>query len=109
MDPCLYKRADSIIILFCDDLRVAGLPSTVLEIKAALFKEFQITTSDGARFLGMDTHYDMEKGYLKMHMETYIGMTYDRFKDFTCHAESLSERLLDVCFGFVCVSWVLSY
>ncbi len=47
MDPCLYKRSDALIILFCDDLRVAGLPKIVLEIKAALYKEFQITTSDG--------------------------------------------------------------
>jgi hypothetical protein len=82
MDPCLYKRPDAIIILFCDDLRVAGLPATVLEIKTALFKEYQITTSDGTRFLGMDTHYDLEKGFLKLHMETYIGMTYERFNGF---------------------------
>jgi hypothetical protein len=62
MDPCLYRRKDAIIILFCDDLRVAGLQVAVMEIKAALYKEFQITTSDGTRFLGMDTYYNMELG-----------------------------------------------
>jgi hypothetical protein len=62
MDPCLYKRENAIIILFCDDLRVAGRPETVLEIKTALFTEFQITTSDGTRFLGMDTYYDIKQG-----------------------------------------------
>jgi hypothetical protein len=79
MDPCLYKRSDSLIILFCDDLRVSGLPSTVSGIKTALFEKFQITTSDGTRFLGMDTIYDTKKGYLKLHMATYIQSTWDRF------------------------------
>jgi hypothetical protein len=30
----------------------------------------------------MDTFYDLEKGYLKLHMETYIVSTYERFNDF---------------------------
>jgi hypothetical protein len=56
MDPCLYRREDALIILFCDDLRVAGSAKTVSEIHAALFAEYKITTSDGTRFLGMDTN-----------------------------------------------------
>jgi hypothetical protein len=82
MDPCLYRREDSIIILFCDDLRVAGSAKTVSEIQAALYAEYKITTSDGTRFLGMDTTYDMKRGYLKLHMATYIESTYERFRAF---------------------------
>jgi hypothetical protein len=102
MDPCLYKRSDAIIILFCDDLRVAGLPEIVLEIKAALVKEYQITTSDGTRFLGMDTHYDLENGYLKLHMETYIGSTYDRFKDFDI-SRGVPFREIVGCLLWICL------
>ena len=102
MDPCLYRRHDAIIILFCDDLRVAGLPGTVLEIKEALFKEFQITTSDGTRFLGMDTAYDMTKGYLKMHMETYIQSTYDRFIDFDL-TRGVPFREIVGCLLWICL------
>jgi hypothetical protein len=102
MDPCLYKRADSIIILFCDDLRVAGLPSTVLEIKAALYKTFQITTSDGARFLGMDTHYDMDLGYLKLHMETYIVSTHERFTEFDV-SRGVPFREIVGCLLWICL------
>ncbi len=72
MDPCLYKRKDALIILFVDDLRVAATAPVLKKIHEALFERFQITTSDGTRFLGMDTLYDMKRGYLKLHMETYI-------------------------------------
>jgi hypothetical protein len=106
MDPCLYKRSDAIIILFCDDLRVAGLPATVLEIKDeikdALFKEYQITTSYGTRFLGMDTHYDLENGHLKLHMETYIGMTYDRFNGFDT-SRGVPFREIAGCLLWICL------
>jgi hypothetical protein len=30
----------------------------------------------------MDTVYDIKKGYLKLHMETYIKSTYERFNSF---------------------------
>jgi hypothetical protein len=63
----------------------------VLEIKAALYLEFQITTSDGTRFLGMDTSYDIKQGYLKLHMETYITSTHERFSGFDLR-EYLSEK-----------------
>ena len=102
MDPCLYKRDDAIIILFCDDLRVAGLPDTVAEIKAALIAEFQITTSDGTRFLGMDTVYDLKNGHLKLHMETYIIQTYERFKDFDV-SRGVPFRELVGCLLWICL------
>jgi hypothetical protein len=82
MDPCLYKRSDALIILFVDDLRVAATPPVLAEIHAALYQEYQITTSDGTRFLGMDTLYDIQKGYMKLHMETYIVSIHERFHSF---------------------------
>jgi hypothetical protein len=82
MDPCLYKRADALIILFCDDLRVAAVPHVLSQIHSALYEKFQITTSDGTRFLGMDTTYDLERGCLKIHMETYIQSVHERFHSF---------------------------
>jgi hypothetical protein len=102
MDPCLYRRKDSIIILFCDDLRVAGLQDTVMEIKAALYKEFQITTSDGTRFLGMDTYYNMELGYLKLHMQTYIESTHERFKGFDL-TRGVPFREIVGCLLWICL------
>jgi hypothetical protein len=47
-----------------------------------LFNEFQITTSDTGRFLGMNVDYNLTTGVLKMHMTTYIESTAQRFKDF---------------------------
>jgi hypothetical protein len=102
MDPCLYKRENAIIILFCDDLRVAGRPETVLEIKAALFTEFQITTSDRTRFLGMDTYYDIKQGYLKLHMETYITSTYERFNGFDL-TRGVPFREIVGCLLWICL------
>jgi hypothetical protein len=94
MDPCFYRRActadgncnsarsDAIIILHVDDMRVAA-PSDILRvIHEQLFREFQITTSDSGRFLGMDVEYKRTTGILKMHMATYIESTVQRFKDF---------------------------
>jgi hypothetical protein len=102
MDPCLYKRSDALIILFVDDLRVAASATTLVEIHAALFEKFQITTSDGTRFLGMDTIYDLKKGYLKLHMETYIVSIHERF-----HAFDLSSgvpfREIMGCLLWVCL------
>jgi hypothetical protein len=60
-------------------MRVAAGPDVLSLIHAQLFSEFQITTSDSGRFLGMDTDYDMEKGVFKMHMATYIDSTVERF------------------------------
>ena len=82
LDPCLYKRSDALIILFCDDLRVAATPEVLKEIHSKLYEKFQITTSDGTRFLGMDTIYDQKNGRLKIHMETYIQSIHERFHSF---------------------------
>jgi hypothetical protein len=94
MDPCFYRRvclpgtdingprSDAIIILHVDDMRVAA-PGEVLKIiHDQLFVEFQITTSDSGRFLGMDTDYNIDTGVFKMHMATYIDSTVDRFTGF---------------------------
>jgi hypothetical protein len=63
-------------------MRVAA-PGEVLKIiHDQLFAEFQITTSDSGRFLGMDTDYNIDTGVFKMHMATYIDSTVDRFTGF---------------------------
>ena len=102
MDPCLYKRSDALIILFVDDLRVAAIPPVLAEIHSALFKEYQITTSDGTRFLGMDTLYDIEKGYLKLHMETYIVSIHERFHAFDV-SNGVPFREIVGCLLWVCL------
>ena len=93
-DPCFYRRActssgeanaplsDAIIILHVDDMRVAAPPEILQIIHDKLFEEFQITTSDTGRFLGMDVNYNLKAGILKMHMATYIDATVQRFQDF---------------------------
>jgi hypothetical protein len=94
-DPCFYRRpimtnshdpdlaqCDAIIILHVDDMRVGAGPEVLQEIHDQLFTEFQITTSDTNRFLGMDTEYDIVTGTLKMHMATYIDATVQRFQNF---------------------------
>ena len=93
MDPCFYRRpitgaadndacADAIIILHVDDMRVAASASVLTDIHARLYSKFEITTSDTGRFLGMDTEYDLDAGLLRMHMQTYIESTVDRFMNF---------------------------
>ena len=94
MDPCFYRRvtkgnteltmskSDAIIILHVDDMRVAAPPDIIKVIHDQLYDEFQITTSDCSRFLGMDTEYNLEKGVFKMHMATYIQSTLERFQEF---------------------------
>ena len=94
MDPCFYRRpcntstdpngprSDALIILHVDDMRVAAEPEVLSWIHDQLFSEFQITTSDSGRFLGMNTEYDMEQGVFKMHMATYIDSTVERFRNF---------------------------
>jgi hypothetical protein len=93
MDPCFYRRPipnveangsfnDAIIILHVDDMRVAAPQEILCTIHSQLFDKFQITTSDSGRFLGIDTEYDLEKGHLRMHMQTYINTTVDRFQNF---------------------------
>jgi hypothetical protein len=102
MDPCLYKRGDALIILYVDDLRVAATPEVLAQIHAALFQKFQITTSDGNRFLGMDTLYDLDKGYLKLHMQTYIESIHERFHSFDL-SRGVPFREIVGCLLWVCL------
>jgi hypothetical protein len=81
-DACFYKRSDAMIIVHVDDMRCSGTPDAIATIHAALLQRFKITTSDGARFLGMDTRYDVNAGILSMGMETYIQSTMERFTNF---------------------------
>ena len=94
MDSCFYRRpcspgdepnaprSDAIIILHVDDMRVAASPEVLRVLHDQLFEEFQITTSDTGRFLGMDMDYNLDTGTLKMHMSTYIEATRQRFSAF---------------------------
>ena len=81
-DACFYKRHDALIIVHVDDMRVTAPPDVLHAIHAALYGHFQITTSEGTRFLGMDSNYDMVNGVLTMGMKTYIQMTLERFTNF---------------------------
>jgi hypothetical protein len=63
-------------------MRVAAPPEILQSIHDQLFAEFQITTSDTGRFLGMDVDYNHTAGVLKMHMATYIDSTVQRFTAF---------------------------
>ncbi len=102
MDPCLYKRCDAIIILFVDDLRVAATESVLMTIYDALYLKFQITTSDCTRFLGMDTTYNIDKWYLKLHMETYIVSIYERFHSFDL-SKGVPFREIVGCLMWICL------
>jgi hypothetical protein len=78
----LYRRKDAILILFCDDLRIGASDSVLSGLHQAFFDKFGITTASGARFLGMDTCYQREKGVLKLSMESYISNTMESFQGF---------------------------
>ncbi len=82
MDACFYKRDDALIIVHVDDMRCSGTPAALLSIHAALLQRFKITTGDGSRFLGMNSHYDVTAGILSLGMDTYIQSTMDRFAKF---------------------------
>jgi hypothetical protein len=73
------------------------------DIHDALYERFQITTSDGTRFLGMDTLYDMKKGYLKLHMETYIVSIHERFHGFDM-SKGVPFREIVGCMLWVCLN-----
>ncbi len=63
-------------------MRVSAPPDVLTAIHAALYDRFQITTSDGSRFLGMNVSYNRDEGLLTMGMPTYIQATLDRFVNF---------------------------
>ncbi len=82
LDYCFYRRSDALLILYCDDLRIGASPDVLASLHAALFGRFDVTTAPGDRFLGMDTHYSLQTGVLKLSMTSYIVMTYERFQSF---------------------------
>jgi hypothetical protein len=63
-------------------MRVTAPADVLHQLHAALYGHFQITTSDGSRFWGMDTAYDLSAGVLTMGMTTYIQLTLERFLNF---------------------------
>jgi hypothetical protein len=79
LDSCFYKRDDALIIVHVDDMRCSGTPEAMTSIHAALLKRFNITTSDGSRFMGMDSNYDLTAGILSLGMDTYIQSTMDTY------------------------------
>jgi hypothetical protein len=82
LDICLYQRHDFLLIVHVYDMRCADTLDALQAIHEALFTRFKITTGDGNRFLGMDTHYDLTAGILTMGMDTYIQSTMERFAHF---------------------------
>jgi hypothetical protein len=82
LDNCFYKRADAVLILYCDDLRIGASQDVLDSLHASLSKRFSVTTAPGDRFLGMDTHYNSDLGVLKLSMKTYVETTMERFKAF---------------------------
>jgi hypothetical protein len=82
LDSCFYRRHDAILILYCDDLRIGASPEILSALHSSLLGRFDVTTAPGNRFLGMDTLYDLDGGFLKLSMSSYIAMTVDRFQNF---------------------------
>jgi hypothetical protein len=66
----------------CDDLRIGASAAVLSSLHASLLARFDVTTAPGNRFLGMDTLYDLERGYLKLSMTSYIVMTSEYFESF---------------------------
>jgi hypothetical protein len=100
LDNCFYKRHDSVLILFCDDLRIGAPDHVLASLHQSLFEKFGVTTASGSRFLGMDTFYDLPKGLLKISMETYIDQTVERFEVFDLSAGVPFRELVG------CLLWV---
>jgi hypothetical protein len=101
MDPCFYKRMDALIIVHVDDMRCSGTPEALLSIHGALFQRFKITTGDGSRFLGMDSHYNLDSGVLSLGMNTYIQTTMDRFVNFDTTLGCPYHEIVD------CLLWIV--
>jgi hypothetical protein len=82
LDPCLFlpEARQGTCLLHDDHFTLRRPPAVLKEIKDALFKEYAITSADGARFLGMDVHYDLPKDVLTFSMGTYIKSTLDSFE-----------------------------
>jgi hypothetical protein len=82
LDSCFYRRADAVLILYCDDLRIGAASEILASLHASLSEKFSVTTAPGDRFLGMDTTYDPNFGILKLSMKIYVETTMERFKGF---------------------------
>jgi hypothetical protein len=72
LDSCFYRRANALLILYCDDLRIGAAPNVLASLHQALIARFDVTTAPGDRFLEMDVQYDLRRGILKLSMESYI-------------------------------------
>jgi hypothetical protein len=66
LDACFYRRADALLILYCNDLRIGASADVLASLHGALFARFDVTTASGNRFLGMDTSYALDVGVLKL-------------------------------------------
>jgi hypothetical protein len=75
LDKCLYRRDDALLILFCDDFRIAACDAVLKSLQSFFLYKFGVTTAPGDRFLGMDTWYDRTAEFLKLSMESYIQTT----------------------------------
>ncbi len=82
LDNCFYRRSDALLILYCDDLRIGASKEVLATLHGLFVAKFDITTAPGNRFLGMDTTYDRDAGFLKLSMSTYIKTTVSRFESF---------------------------
>ena len=107
IDPCFFRRREasglfSLLICHVDDSRVGATKEILAEIYQALFDEFEITTADGTRFLGMDMVYDRQAGILTLHMATYIKETVIRFT--TCDT-TVGYPYREIC---GCLQWICS-
>ncbi len=67
---------------------------------ASFYAKFGITTASRTRFLGMDMHYQLDKGILKMSMESYITTTMERFRNFDTESEYPYRKLVG------CLLWI---
>ncbi len=115
MDPCFYRRvrrvdnviddtaskSDAIIILHVDDMRVAAEPDVLQIIHDQLYAEFQITTSDCSRFLGMDTTYDIQAGVgvSRCIWLLIFNLRWNDFRILIFHRVYHTENLLVLYFG----------
>jgi hypothetical protein len=70
LDSCFYRRADALLILYCDDLRIGASPTVLSSLHASLLARFNVTTAPGNRFLGMNSAYDLVRGHLKLSMSS---------------------------------------
>jgi hypothetical protein len=69
-------------------------------LKASFYQKFEITTASGDRFLGTDTVYNRDQGYLKLSMTSYIETTVARFASFDLSCGVTFRELVG------CLLWV---